>query len=48
MYFEEINNMLLVFNLMEKCDVFSKLLSGGMKRKFVIIIVLIGGFKVKG
>uniref|UniRef100_E9PWH4 ATP-binding cassette, sub-family A member 15 n=1 Tax=Mus musculus TaxID=10090 RepID=E9PWH4_MOUSE len=46
MYLEETNNMLSAFNLMEKCDAFSKSLSGGMKRKLAIIIALIGGSKV--
>lgn len=48
MCLEETNNMLSAFNLTEKCDAFSKSLSGGMKRKLAIIIALIGGSKVKG
>lgn len=38
--------MLSTFNLLEKRDTFSKLLSTGTKRKLSIMIALIGGSKV--
>uniref|UniRef100_A0A671GB12 ABC transporter domain-containing protein n=1 Tax=Rhinolophus ferrumequinum TaxID=59479 RepID=A0A671GB12_RHIFE len=42
----EIDHMLFTFNLQEKRDTFSELLSGGMKRKLSLMIALIGGTKV--
>lgn len=38
--------MLSIFNLREKRDTFSKLLSAGLKRKLSIMIALIGGAEV--
>lgn len=46
MYRMEIDHMLSTFNLLEKRDTFSKLLSTGTKRKLSIMIALIGGSKV--
>ncbi|XP_058537073.1 phospholipid-transporting ATPase ABCA3-like [Ochotona princeps] len=43
---EETEHMLSAFNLLEKRDMFSKSLSGGMQRKLSIIIALIGDSKV--
>ncbi|XP_040853636.1 phospholipid-transporting ATPase ABCA3-like [Ochotona curzoniae] len=43
---EETDHMLSAFNLLEKRDMFSKSLSGGMQRKLSIIIALIGNSKV--
>uniref|UniRef100_A0A8C9A2N9 ABC transporter domain-containing protein n=1 Tax=Prolemur simus TaxID=1328070 RepID=A0A8C9A2N9_PROSS len=43
---EETDNMLSAFNLLEKRNVMSKALSGGMKRKLSIIISLLGDSKV--
>ncbi|XP_024903030.1 ATP-binding cassette sub-family A member 3 isoform X12 [Pteropus alecto] len=42
----EIDNMLSIFNLLEKRNVYSKLLSAGTKRKLSVMIALIGGSKV--
>ncbi|XP_019607231.2 phospholipid-transporting ATPase ABCA3 isoform X1 [Rhinolophus sinicus] len=42
----EIDHMLFTFNLQEKRDTFSELLTGGMKRKLSLMIALIGGAKV--
>ena len=39
--------MLTAFGLIEKRNVVSQSLSGGMKRKLSIIISLVGGSKVK-
>uniref|UniRef100_A0A8C5LJQ5 ABC transporter domain-containing protein n=1 Tax=Jaculus jaculus TaxID=51337 RepID=A0A8C5LJQ5_JACJA len=44
--FKELNRMLTSFGLLQKRDVFSKDLSGGMKRKLSIIIALMGDTKV--
>ncbi|XP_045398713.1 phospholipid-transporting ATPase ABCA3-like isoform X2 [Lemur catta] len=43
---KETDNMLSAFNLLEKRNVMSKALSGGMKRKLSIIISLLGDSKV--
>jgi ATP-binding cassette subfamily A (ABC1) protein 3 len=40
------DNMLSTFGLLQKHDVFSQDLSGGMKRKLSIIIAFIGDSKV--
>ncbi|KAM5199106.1 phospholipid-transporting ATPase ABCA3-like isoform 4-T4 [Hipposideros larvatus] len=45
-YHVEIDRMLSIFNLREKRDTFSKLLSAGLKRKLSIMIALIGGAEV--
>uniref|UniRef100_A0A8C0W945 ABC transporter domain-containing protein n=1 Tax=Castor canadensis TaxID=51338 RepID=A0A8C0W945_CASCN len=43
---KEMDNMLSTFGLLQKHDVFSQDLSGGMKRKLSIIIAFIGDSKV--
>lgn len=46
MYLMEAGHMLSTFNLLEKRDTISKLLSVGMKRKLSIMIALIGDAEV--
>jgi len=43
---QEVNRMITVLRLEEKQDVYSKNLSGGMKRKLSVGIALIAGSKV--
>nr|KAF6440961.1 hypothetical protein HJG63_012196 [Rousettus aegyptiacus] len=42
----EIDHMLSIFNLLEKRNIYSKLLSAGTKRKLSVMIALIGGSEV--
>jgi len=44
---EEVNRMIGVLRLEEKQDVYSRKLSGGMKRKLSVGIALIAGSKVR-